>query len=289
MFGGLATQKNLLCVAHAEARGKVFLFDLEERRLASFWEYGGEDEAGGYADAGGVAMAADFSLYVADARNDVVRHFNPFGMELGRVGRTPEGAPGAQRRDRNGTLDRPRAVAVFEDTLFVGCGEGKLRRGVQRFRRNGVIREPLRSFGEAEGRFGAPRGLFVDHDGLLVADTLHGVVQRFTVDGRYVGHFSTAHAPGESSRPAAVVRMACGDVLVAESGDRPGLRRFGIDGAQRDPVATDVELLDPIALARGEEGRLYVLDRDGERVQRLDAEGTGGERIVDLAEVLYGA
>ena len=40
MFGGIAVAKNLLCVASADARGRVFLVDLDERRVVSSWEFG---------------------------------------------------------------------------------------------------------------------------------------------------------------------------------------------------------------------------------------------------------
>jgi sugar lactone lactonase YvrE len=288
MFGGIAVARNLLCIAHAEARGKVLLVDLDERRLVSCWDYGPDD---GYADAGGVAMADDFSIFVADTRNDVVRRFSPFGKELARFGHRPPRQPGSVSRDRNGVLDRPRAVAVAGDVLYVACGERELARGVQRLSLDGAVLQPLRSGGEADARFGAPRGVWADAVGVLVADTLHGAVQRFSADGRFLGQVDTAQAPGESSRPVAAARLADGSVLVAEHGDRPGLKRFEVDGpALPVPPATAAHgcLDGPVGLAVDERGRVYVLDRDGERVQRLHPDLGFDTLVVDLAEVLYG-
>jgi hypothetical protein len=286
MFGGIAIERNLLCLTYSEARGKVFLFDLEDRRLVSFWEYGGLD--GGYADAGGVAMAADCTIYVADTANDVVRCFTPFGKEAGRIGRGNPPPPGAARRDAIGLLDRPRAVAFFEPLLYVACGERKLVRGVQRFRRDGRAEKPLRAFGEDEGRFGAPRGLCVGAHGILVADTLHGVVQRFTLAGTYVGHFPTGRGPGEASRPCAVLALPDGDVLVADAGDECALKRFSAGGELRGVCGADARLHEPEDLAIDAQGRVHVLDRDGERVHRLTADLDYDCLVVDVAEILHG-
>lgn len=286
MFGGIAVAKNLLCLAHSEARGKVFLVDLDERRLVSFWEYGPVD--GGYADAGGVAMAPDFTIYVADTRNDIVRVFSPFGKEIGHLGRQPERPPGAARRDRTGVLDRPRAVAWHAGVVYVACGERKLVRGVQRFSRDGAALGPLRAFGDPESRFGAPRGVYAGGHGVFVADTLHGVLQRYTADGSYVGHLSSAIAVGESSRPVAVAAQRDGGLLVADHGDWRGLKRLTVGGEARALADLDRYLDGPVGLAVDHRDRVYVLDRDGERVQRLDPELRRETLIVDLAEVLHG-
>ena len=281
MFGGIAVAKNLLCVASADARGRVFLVDLDERRVVSSWEFGPLD--GGYADAGGVAMTPDFTILVPDTRNDVVRRFTAFGKEIGTLGTVPDRAPGAASRDRTGVLDRPRAVAVAGALIFVACGERALRRGVQRFRKDGTVMQPLRAFGEAEQLFGAPRGVYADMQGVLVADTLHGAVQRFDSAGRFIGHFETSVAPGTTSRPVALVRLNDGDILVADQGDRCELARFAPDGQSRPMPALDLE--EPTGLARDDKGRIYVLDRDGERVQRLMPDLRMESQIVNVAEL----
>ena len=286
MFGGIAIARNLLCLTYSEAKGKVFLVDLDERRLMSYWEY--EGLSGGYADAGGVAMAGDFSIYVADTANDVVRCFTPFGKEIGQIGRVATRLPGAAKRDAVGVLDRPRAVAFYEPFLYIACGERKLVRGVQRFGRDGRAQKPLRAFGEDEGRFGAPRGLHVGRDGILVADTLHGVVQRFALSGAYIGQISTARAHDEASRPCAVLLLPDGDLLVADTGDESALKRFSIGGEPRGECPANQRLHAPEDLALDGRGRVYVLDRDGERVHRLTADLDYDCLILDVAETLHG-
>lgn len=284
MFGGIAVAGNLLCVAYSAARGHLFLVDLEDQGVASHWTWAGSR----YGDAGGVAMDRDYNIWVADTRNDVVRRFSPFGRSLGELGDPHERGPGSVRRDRQGLLDSPRAVAVFGDTVWVACGERWLRRGVQRFHRDGRSMPPLRAFGDPEGRFGAPRGIAASRDGVFVADTLHGVVQRFRLSGAFVGRVPTARDPEDVSRPIAVLPRPGGELLVVDEGDAPGLRRIPLDEPPQDLGLTD-RIEDPIGLCADDRGRVYVLDRNGDRVHRLTAELRYDTQIVDLVEIGFGA
>ena len=143
----------------------------------------------------------------------------------------------------------------------------------------------LRAFGDAEGRFGAPRGIAVDDANVWVADTMHGVVQRFRLDGRFVCEIPTAGRHDEASRPVAVQPLANGELLVADAGDHHGLRRVCENG-RVVTVCEDVELDEPNDLAVDRHGRIYVLDRHGERVTRFTPDLGFDERIVDLAEVV---
>lgn len=286
VFGGIAIFRNLLGLAHGEAHGQVSLIDLDERRVVSRILVQAEGDA--FTDAGGVAFDASCSVYVADTRNDVVRRYTAFGREVARYGQRVERGPGTVERDRLGVLDRPRAVAVHGGVLWVASGERKLVRGVQRFDlASGTPLGFVRSFGEVDRRFGAPRGLAIDASGVLVADTLHGVIQRFTLDGRYVGSVPLAVDADDAPRPVAVLRLDDGDLLVADAGDRGGLVRVSLAGVRRAlppwPPGTFVE---PTALARDAAGRIYVLDRHGERVQRLGPDLSYDGVVVDLFELL---
>ncbi len=232
-------------------------------------------------------MDSSYNIFVADTHNDLVRRYNPFGKVCGHLGHEPDRAPGAARRDRIGVLDRPRAVGVHGDTVFVACGDRKLRRGVQCFHRDGRVMKPLLPFGETEGRWGAPQGISATAKGVFVADTLHGVIQRFRSHGMYVSQFSTALKHDEASRPIAVEPLESADLLVLDDGDEPGLRRFSI-GGEPLPLGTDVIFEDPVDIAVDEVHRVYVLDRNGVRVQRLLPDLSFDCEIVDLAEITFG-
>lgn len=275
---------NLLCVTYTSARGKVFLFDLEDRRPLSHWELPAPDN--GWSDAGGVVIDRDFTLYVADASNHKVLHYTAFGRHLGDLGRPSDDAVG-KRRDRPGLLHHPHAVAVGEDFVLVACGDRRMRRGVQCFSRDGRVLRPLPPFGDPEAQFGAPRGLWIDEQEILVADTLNGCVQRFRHDGVYVASVPTGGAPDEASRPVSVLRLVDGDLLVIDHGDRWCVERFAVSGREHgEPEAMAESVHRPVALARDEQGRVYVLDQDGERVQRFHPDLRPDTVLVDLAEIL---
>jgi hypothetical protein len=301
VFGGIAIAGNLLAVASTDARGRVYLFDLEDERLASSWTWSADE--GGASDASGVAFDRAYNIYVADTRCDVVRSFSPFGLP-GRVfGEPHDREQGSTGRDARGRLDRPHAVAVHDDVLLVACGERWLVRGVQRFALGGTVLPPLRAFGDEAGRFGAPQGLWADAAGIWVADTQHGVVQRFRVDGSFVAALATNRGEGTTSRPLAVLPLvalplqapakpaspnAAASLLVADAGDAQGLVLVPPVGPLRFAPA-NAELVEPSALARDARGRVHVLDRHGERVVRLN-EALEVERVVvDLLEVGFGS
>lgn len=283
MAGGIAVRGNLLIVAWSAAQGHVFLFDLEAQQRVSSWTL--PAAATGYSDAAGVAMDEHYHVFVADPQNDRVCEFSPFGRLLREYGeRAP--ASGDAGRDRAGVLDRPHAVAVRGDLLLVACGEQPRRRGVQRFSRQGTLLRPLLARGDAEATFGAPRGLWADEHGVLVADTLRGTIQRFRGDGTFLRELPCARAGG-LARPIAVLRQADGGCLWIDRGDQPGVHALAVDGEARAlPASVRAQVEDAIGLAADRAGRVYVLDRLGERVLRFTPEMEFDQVVIDLAELL---
>jgi hypothetical protein len=283
MSGGVAVRANLLCVTWSAAQGHVFLFDLEARQRVSTWTM--PPSSKGFSDAAGVAMDEHFHLFVADPHNQRVRHFSVFGRHLGDLGRSPR-STGDVSRDRQGVLDQPHSVAVVGRTVVVGNGDRPRRNGVQRFDLSGSTLSPLHSCGDVEGSFGAPQSVWADTAGVLVADTLNGRVQRFRRDGTFLAEVPCA-ARGVLSRPIAVARRPDGSILVIDRGDDPGFRLFAADGRPLPvPESLVDNCLDAMALGSDQRGRLYVLDRHGERVQRFALDLTFDDVIVDLAEHL---
>jgi sugar lactone lactonase YvrE len=140
--------------------------------------------------------------------------------------------------------------------------------------------------GDPDAKFGAPRGLWADADGVLVADTLHGVIQRFRGDGAFLGEVAGAGA-GELARPIAVARLPGNTLLLADRGDAAGVRWLGLDGRARPGGAALAEhCRDPIGFALDRRGNVYVLDRQGERVLQFTAELAFVRIVIDLAELL---
>lgn len=282
MAAGIAVRGNLLCVTWSAARGHVFLFDVEAGQRVSAWTL--PVGPAGYCDAGGVAMDEHYHLFVADPHNDRVRHYNAFGRHLGDFG-VPGPEAGDAGRDRPGVLDRPNAVARRGDLLYVACGEQPRRRAVQRFSVRGTLLKPLASRGDGDAKFGAPRGLWADDDGLLVADTLHGCLQRFRGDGTFLGEWSCAER-GALSRPTAVLRRPDRTVLFVDRGDAGGVQQLGSDGALRPaPSAVAGHCDDVLGLTQDPRGRLYVLDRHGGRVVRFTPDFQFEQVLFDLDEL----
>ncbi|MEO0479280.1 MAG: NHL repeat-containing protein [Planctomycetota bacterium] len=284
MFGGLAVAGNLLCIAFTTSRGHLYLVDLDEQRLVSHWTWEGQD---GNGDAGGVSIDRDHTIWVADQRNHCVRRFSPFGRSLQVLGGDLEQSPGSVRSDRPGVLNRPRDVLVDGETVFVACGERWLRCGVQCFDRSGSVMSPLRSLGDIEGRFGAPRGLALSKAGLFVADTQHGIVQRFRRDGTFLGRIEVSTDGEHIARPVSVLADDRGSILVADDGDEPGIRHVPLDRGVRD-VELPSELGTVVALAGDLHEAFYALDGDHGAVHRF-VPGTDGrpqhdELIFDLEE-----
>ena len=78
-------------------------------------------------------------------------------------------------------------------------------------------------------------------------------------------------------------------VLIADHGDRKGLRLFTVHGQFRSEALAGPDWLhEPVALACDAKQHIYVLDRDGERVQRLLPDLRHDALIVDLAEFHHG-
>jgi hypothetical protein len=157
---------------------------------------------------------------------------------------------------------------------------------VQRVTRQGTVLRPLPSRGDVEAEFGAPRGIWADDDGVLVADTLRGVLQQFRGDGTFLRELACA-SPGKIARPTAVLRQGYGRCLFVDRGDEPGVRALGADGALQ-PVHGDVaaHCREVLGLAADRAGRVHVLDHLGERVVRFSADLQFEEVVIDLAELL---
>jgi hypothetical protein len=279
MASGIAVRGNVLAVTWTSVAGHVFLFDLDARQRVAAWTLPSGPR--GYCEAAGIAMDEHYHLFVADTNNDRVCHCNAFGRHLGDFG-VPPPEDGDAGRDRPGVLDRPHALALWGDVLFVACGDQPRRRGVQRLSRHGVVHKPLPSRGDSDAKYGAPRGLWVDAEVLLVADTLRGTVQRFRPDGTFLLEWPCLG--GSSARPVAVAHRA-GTVLVADRHDDEPLRAFGIDGRVRPlPDSLRRHCRDVVGFAFDRQGRLHVLDHHGERVVRARSDFEFDQVVVDLAE-----
>ncbi len=186
---------------------------------------------------------------------------------------------------------------VVEDSrgdLYAGDYNGPQDR-IQKFDGSGKFLLAWGRRGVEEGEFQRPQGLAIERraDGsefLLVADSCNHRVQRFSLDGRFVGSFGRLGSePGEMKYPYGVAAAQAGSatgsmagspaVYVIEWGNNR-VQRFDLEGrptgrwgrAGRGPG----EFATPWDIAVGPGGRLYVVDFGNHRVQVLDLARTAG-------------
>ena len=279
MIGGLAVRNNLLCVTWSAGRGHVFLYDLDANERVSSWC--NPVGPSGYSDAGGIAIDRSFRILVADAHNNCIRRYNAFGKHLGDLG-LPMPARGDRAKDRTGVLDQPHAVAIHDERVYVAMGERSRQRAVQCFHIDGRALPGLPAQGDGACKWGAPRGIFADDAGVLVADTLRGRVQRFRLDGTFVQEYVVR---GGDARPGHLVRLSDGSMLMVDhSGASAELHALQLDGRERSVKKLAQVCRDPLALAVDHRDQIYILDRGGERVIRATPDLNFDSVLFDLAE-----
>jgi hypothetical protein len=275
MFGGLTARGRVLVVADAVGHGEIYVFDLDDGRLASHFEFSGKD--GGYTDAGGVALGEDSSLWVPDTSGHVVRRLSLFGNMAGQVGLPP----GAQPRDRRGLIVSPRAVAIDSvGQLWVACGDRPWAHGLQVFAATGDFVLSVPAFGGRGTPYGPALGLSIAEHRVWVADWGNDCIQCFREDGSFVGSFDLALG----ARPVAIATWPGGRAVLITK-PRPAILVFDPDFRAGVPLALPAgdSLTGPCGLCiTGDD--LFVLDRDGARVFRCALDGSGGEVLFDLDE-----
>ncbi|MFQ5504608.1 MAG: hypothetical protein ACE5F1_07420 [Planctomycetota bacterium] len=267
MFGGITARGRLLVLAHAGSRGEVFVWDLAEAARRNHFTY--EGQGGGYADAGGVALSRDSTLYLADTRNSSVRCFSLFGQELAQIG-GPCGIP----RDRRGLLAHPRALCLDRhERLWVTCGDRPWVHGLQVFDRDGSFLFSAMAFGERNRSFGPSLGLCRIEEEVWVADTGNLCLQFFREDGSFVAAMPLLDA-GRPMAPLAVSPFGNGlAVLLRTDVDPCRIYDRHLKEQGRLTLPAGESFRSPSGLATLEGGELLVLDADGERV--LEFRGSG--------------
>ena len=141
------------------------------------------------------------------------------------------------------------------------------------------------------GLFAWPHGIYVDPEGnLWVTDARGGEgrgfqVIKFSPEGDVLMRLGTAGEPGEDARhftgPTDVVVAASGAVFVAdghEANSSNRIYKFGRDGtfikSWGGTGSGPGQFIVPHALALDSRGRLFVADRDNNRIQIFDQNGT---------------
>jgi len=274
MNGGLALAAGALYVGTAETTAHVHAFDFDGHPLRPGFSFRGEhDEA---AAVSGLCVDDDRRLWIADGTGACLWGFSVFGKSLARV-------PG-EAEDRTGCLGRPVAVAFrgkdTEQELVV-AGRGR--------RRHALHVLPVEA-GAGGGLSLRPQG----HHDKLFEDLIHvdAIDERVLCCERGAGrvqvferrdfHFAFQPEVPEDAELRAARMCEDGRFVCAFGGDsssivlldrRGRLMRVLAEGGEEEGAVYEPS---DLVLERGapdSTARVWVLDRDGCRVQVFTLEG----------------
>lgn len=254
-------------------------------------------------DPGGLAVTRDGAVVFADTYANRVRALAPDGTVTTLAGTGPAGAAGDNGPAATAVVRDPTALAFAPNgDLFVAEGTTGL---VRRIDTKGVITTvagqatlPSLAPGPAiDAAIDGPSGIAVDGRGAVyVAELINSVVRSFSVGGAIeqvagtgTGGFSGDGGPPASAQlngPYGVAAAPDGTLVVADGGNLR-VRRVGAgtittiagnglpaQGVARPAPATSVGLSLPVGVAVGANGAVFVAEATGNRVRRIDPDGT---------------
>ena len=236
-------------------------------------------------DPHGVAMAADGTLYVADAGdNNRIRRIDRDGTVTTLAGFSEGFADGEGTAAR---FDTPSGLALdLAGNLYVAdTGNHAIRRITPQGVVSTVAGTGVAGFRDGtatQAQFNGPIGVAVDARGnIYVADTYNDRIRRIDTQGQ-VRTVAGGERPGDADGPGAQARFdtptalavdAHGIVWVADTRN-DAIRRIAADGAVTTPwPAAQGALHRPMSLALTHDGLLYVGEMSRGRVIQFSRDG----------------
>lgn len=170
----------------------------------------------------GIRLDRDGNVWTTDASTSIVRKFSSDGKLLLTI--DVGGVPGACEWPTRGTTD----VAVAANgNIYVADGYANSRIVV--YSADGKKLREWGSRGTGRGEFVLPHSIVIDDKGIVyVADRENGRVQRFTLDGAYIGEWFVGGKPFTLALDS---RSLLVDVRMVDSAKvaRPTLVRINLD------------------------------------------------------------
>jgi sugar lactone lactonase YvrE len=249
----------------------------------------------------GVAIGADWTVYVADYANHLIRKISPDGLVATLAGSGERGwldGPGADAR-----FNGPDGIVLAPSgELYVADADN---RRIRKVAPDGAVttvagsgQTGIKDGPAMSAQFLYPTGIAVDGAGVLyVADRGANMIRRITPQGvvsTVAGNGRPGYTDGmgpvaEFDNPMTVVADPSGRLFVADSGSHairmitPEGRVSTVAGAPRagaaDGTGAAARFNWPTGLTRDESGNLYVADSNNASIRKIFPDG----RVITLA------
>lgn len=227
----------------------------------------------------GIAIASDGTIFVADSKNNQIKHFSTNGLLINAWGAESTTAAGSA----GGTFLEPWDVAVSPDGLVYVTDTWNHR--IQKFSFDGDFISMWGTFaqGFTEDGYWGPRSISVDGDGnVYFSDTGNKRIMIFDKDDEYLTQFGSAgFGPGQFDEPVGIALAENGDVYVADTWNRriqvisPNLEldtstpllNWDVDGWYGQSMENK-----PF-IAIGPEGNIFITDPEGALILKYAPDG----------------
>ena len=243
----------------ADGRNRIVKFSAQGE-LVGAWGATGSDD-GQFRTPAGIAVDADENVYVADLQNDRVQVFDASGAFVRTWGSAGSGP---------GQFSGPSGVAVGPDgSVYVSDGDNHR---IQRFTAQGGFVQAWGTQGSGDGMLNGPCGVAVDGDGYVyVTDTRNHRVKVFDGNGGFVRAFGQ---DAEFTWFCGIAVDRDGFTYVTNTSENMRGRVFKFDA--NGTMATNwgsVQFSEPAEAEAAPDGTLFVVERSGHRVSKVNADG----------------
>jgi sugar lactone lactonase YvrE len=225
-----------------------------------------------YDDPGGIAFDRSGNLLVADPSNHRIQRFNQNGQYLGEFGRLGTDS-GATPDPARGRMNLPEGIAV-DRKGYIYVGEHRNHR-LTRWSSAGRYSKRIAARGNLPGKLLGPWGVAVTSKYIYVVNQLMFEVARYSLSGKYLGHFGKFDNTGQGTRgefryPYDVKVESNGNVLVSDS-RRNIINRYSSTGKFKNSLFPNTRKTTGIAVGPG--GTIYVSDYCNRRVVKIAPNG----------------
>jgi sugar lactone lactonase YvrE len=232
----------------------------------------------------GVAIAADGTIYVADAgESNRIRKISPDGNVTTLAGGGEGFADGA---GASASFNTPSALALGPDgNLYVAdTANNRIRKITPDGAVSTVAGDGTAGYVDgpaAKAQFNGPIGLAVSPAGdIYVADTYNDVIRMITTEGlvtTVAGGGTPGYADGAQKvalfdTPSGIIVLENSSLIVADTGNRC-LRKVSAEGNVTTLPVSGEELSSPVGLAFSHDHFLYVTELDRSRVIQIAPDG----------------